>query len=109
MNTSVMIFLGAGCLLAGVSAFAAEREPSPELLARALQRYPDADLDKDGKLTLEGFREFRRKRQTARPTATTTDAPPGANPQGRDPAVVRITDDPKMPRVLLIGDSISVG
>ncbi len=96
-------------------AFAAEREATPELLARTLQRYPDADLDKDGKLTIEEFREFRRKRQTdgvaasARLATATTNASSTANPQVGDPAFARITDDPKLPRVLLIGDSISVG
>ncbi|MBI5685388.1 MAG: SGNH/GDSL hydrolase family protein [Verrucomicrobia bacterium] len=32
-----------------------------------------------------------------------------ARPRRADPAFARITDDPKLPRVLLIGDSISIG
>ncbi len=115
MKTLAMIFLGAGWLLAGVPGFAAERELSPDLLARTLQRYPDADLNQDGKLTVEEFREFRRKTQaggaaaSARRATATTNTPSATDLQGRAPAFARITDDPKLPGVLLIGDSISVG
>src|SRR5215212_9456507 len=42
-------------------------------------------------------------------TATLPAQPPAAPEKPQDPAYAKITDDPKLPRVLLIGDSISIG
>ena len=42
------------------------------------------------------------------PTLHPADAATPAVPKPKDPAFVPITDDPKLPRVLLIGDSVSI-
>ena len=64
---------------------AAERELMEEQLHDVLRRFPGADLNKDGKLTLDEFREFRRKMRpegtaaSSRPsTAATNEAPAAA-------------------------------
>ncbi len=130
---------------------AASRGASEQQLQMMLGKFPDADLNKDGKLTMDEFREFRRKKpastqekahappptpaspapsaQTpATPPAGTTDSPVTPNrerplnrrgsgtgsekKQGLDStnaAFAVIKDDPALPRVLLIGDSISIG
>jgi acyl-CoA thioesterase-1 len=41
--------------------------------------------------------------------AVTAAPPPAASAKKPDPAYAQISDDPKLPRVLLIGDSVSVG
>ena len=56
---ALLVLLGLPLLLA-----AAPREPGAERLQQALRRFPDADLNKDGKLTLDEWREFRRRMQT---------------------------------------------
>jgi acyl-CoA thioesterase-1 len=82
----------------------AQREPRRDQLQQLLQRFPDADLNKDGKLTPEEIQEFRRQRRA------------GAFPRSADaatnvqmPELAPIQNNPALPRVLLIGDSISVG
>ena len=46
------------------------QQPSEEQLARILKRFPEADTDKDGKLTTEEIQQFRQSRQrNTRPTA----------------------------------------
>src|SRR5947208_15396412 len=52
-------------------------------LQQLLARFPDADLNKDGKLTREEFAEYRKKRSegtgaTSRPSAATQVSPPAA-------------------------------
>ena len=39
------------------------QQPSEEQLAQALKRFPQADTNKDGKLTVEEIQEFRQSRQ----------------------------------------------
>ncbi len=46
------------------------QQPSEEQLAQALKRFPEADTDKDGKLTTDEIQQFRQSRQrNARPAA----------------------------------------
>ena len=46
------------------------QQPSEEQLAQALKRFPEADTDKDGKLTTEEIQQFRQSRQrNKRPAA----------------------------------------
>lgn len=62
----------------------AQRGPNEERFQQMLQRFPDADLNKDGHLTMDGFREFRRKTGTgaeaasARPATEARGAPSSA-------------------------------
>ena len=58
---------------------AAQREPSEARLQQVLQRFPDADLNKDGNLTLDEFREFRSQMQVG--GAAGSSRPAGAAPQ----------------------------
>jgi acetyl esterase/lipase len=53
---------------------AADPDPSDEQLQRILRRFPEADLNKDGKLTLDEAREFRRTRQAGKGTSPAADA-----------------------------------
>ncbi|MCX7011822.1 MAG: alpha/beta hydrolase, partial [Candidatus Sumerlaeota bacterium] len=86
--------LSRGVALAGLAALlclplllpAAQLEPKGEQLQQLLRRFPDADLNKDGTLTFDEFRESRHKTQTAadagssRPSAAATKAPPATAP-----------------------------
>jgi len=97
---ALLVLLGLPLLLA-----AAPREPGAERLQQALRRFPDADLNKDGKLTLDEWREFRRRMQTGgaaeasraanaaaqAPTAAATDTPPIG------PVQIRITSEKPVP------------
>jgi hypothetical protein len=51
-----LVFAASVFLVAG-----AQREPTEDQLQQMLRRFPDADLNKDGKLTRDEFLEFRRK------------------------------------------------
>ena len=53
---------------------AADPDRRDEQLHGVLQRFPEADPNKDGKLTLEEAREFRRTGQAAKPAVAPTDA-----------------------------------
>ena len=79
------VLLCAGLRTTASPVFAAERQLTPEQLEKLLKRYPETDADKDGKLTLNEFREFRRKMRSegtaasSRPfTAATNEAPAAA-------------------------------
>lgn len=84
---------------------AAQRELTEEQFQQMLRRFPDADLNKDGRLTVDEFREFRRKTQTAadpgsaRPSATATDVPPATatTPPPGGPVAIQITSDKAVP------------
>lgn len=71
-----------------------QRGPSAEQLETLLKRFPDSDLNKDGKLTAEEAREYRQKSQPARPERRSRDdaqrlAPTHANvAYGEDPQQV---------------------
>ena len=55
---------------AAPSTNAQAQQPSEEQLAQALKRYPEADTNKDGKLTKEEIQQFRQSRQrNTRPAA----------------------------------------
>ena len=57
-------------LLAAPISNAQAQQPSEEQLAKMLKRFPEADTDKDGKLTTEEIQQFRQSRQgNARPAA----------------------------------------
>jgi len=68
-----LVAITVALLLAPLAAIhAAERaNPSPEQLERYLRRFPDADLDKDGKLTLEEARSYLRRRKSGESPAPT--------------------------------------
>ncbi|MCX7012052.1 MAG: hypothetical protein NTW86_05715 [Candidatus Sumerlaeota bacterium] len=57
----------------------AAREPTAELLQQMLQRFPDADLNKDGNLTVDEFREYRSKMQPGGAVASSRPFAPAAN------------------------------
>ena len=82
-----VVWLAAACFLwhalPVLPILAAQREISEEQLGQMLRRFPDADLNKDGKLTVDEFREYRRKAQPGGATSasrpahvTTSTAPP---------------------------------
>jgi len=78
---------------------AAQREPTAERFQQMLRRFPDADLNKDGKLTLEEYREYRRKIQSSAAAAI---APPKAAPvttnlSESSPVEIQITSDQPVP------------
>jgi hypothetical protein len=87
MKIVAMTILAAGLLLADTAiqpACAADRRQSTEQrLQEMLQRFPDADLDKDGTLTVDEARAYLRKRKSeesgeasaANRPAAATDAP----------------------------------
>jgi len=86
----------------------AQREPSEAQLQQMLQRFPAADLNRDGNLTLDEFREFRRKMRTggtaasSRPSTASTaaaNAPPtrAADASAAGPVDVQITSDKPVP------------
>ncbi|MCX7011824.1 MAG: hypothetical protein NTW86_04535 [Candidatus Sumerlaeota bacterium] len=66
----------------GFSHAATPREASAEQLQQMLRRFPDADLNKDGQLTVDEFRQYRLKTQSggkakaaSRPSAATRKGP----------------------------------
>jgi len=61
-------------------------EQPEEQLQKLRQRFPEADLNKDGKLTREEMLEFRRKMRPA-----TTPAPPAAAAANETPAPASTT------------------
>ena len=84
---------------------AAQRGPSEARLQQVLQRFPDADLNKDGNLTLDEFREFRPRMQaggtagSARPAGTATNTPtrPATSVSAAGPVEIQITSDNPVP------------
>jgi len=101
MKIVAITSLAAGLLLAGTAlhpACAAERERMEEQLQQLLRRFPDADLNKDGKLTPGEYRQFRSKKPAdgadgARPSTATANktltAAPNASVAGK--VEIRIT------------------
>lgn len=55
--------------MAAVAQENSRREPSAAQLENFLKRFPESDLNKDGKLTMEEVREYRQKSQPERPDA----------------------------------------
>ncbi|HEY6166535.1 MAG TPA: hypothetical protein VI454_00755 [Verrucomicrobiae bacterium] len=82
----------------------ASREKMEEQLQQLLKRFPDADLNKDGKLTRDEFLEFRRKQPegkaaSSRASAAATNAAPAAatNTAGAGKLEIRITSAKPVP------------
>jgi hypothetical protein len=71
INTPILLFFVVLALLATAPFSNAQaQQPSEEQLAQALKRFPEADTDKDGKLTTEEIQQFRQsKLGNARPAA----------------------------------------
>ena len=75
-----------------------------EQLQQLLRKFPDADLNKDGKLTVDEFREFYRKKQgggAAAPASPSAPVPAPAsaatNAAAAGPVAIRITSDKAVP------------
>ena len=67
MNTNPILRLVILALLATASFSNGQaQQPSEEQLAQSLKRFPQADLNKDGKLTVEEIQQFRQSRQRNR-------------------------------------------
>ena len=67
-NKNHLIPLFASLAIVAIASFsnAQAQQPSEEQLAQALKRFPEADTDKDGKLTTEEIQQFRQSRQRNR-------------------------------------------
>ena len=94
MRFFVTVIVVAACFLSAPLEMFAQRQFGADQLAKALKRFPQADADADGVLTTEEFAAFRAKK---------------VGGERRMVEFEPIQDDPNLPRVLLIGDSISVG
>ncbi|MDF1754054.1 MAG: alpha/beta hydrolase [Verrucomicrobiales bacterium] len=67
------------CLLGSLSAQIFAQEAEDPRLARWLKKFPAADANQDGKLTMEEARAFRDKQKPTRPDKKTRPAPTHAN------------------------------
>jgi hypothetical protein len=67
-NKNHLIPLFASLAIVAIASFsnAQAQQPSEEQLAQALKSFPEADTDKDGKLTTEEIQQFRQSRQRNR-------------------------------------------
>ncbi|MBI5773145.1 MAG: alpha/beta hydrolase [Verrucomicrobia bacterium] len=85
---SLGLALALSLLATGVPALAAQREFTEEQLQKALQRYPEADANKDGKLTLEEARAHLRKLRggESNPSAPAPEAAPAVASTEKNPA-----------------------
>ena len=105
MKTPATVLLGAILLFAAAPVFAVEGQLTPQQIEKLLKRFPDADLNKDGNLTLDEFREFRRKMRTggtkasSRPSTVATNAPSAtaANASAAISVDIDITSDKPVP------------
>ena len=70
MNKLHPILLVVILVLHATEPFVNAQQSSEEQLAQALKRFPQADTNKDGKLTLEEIQQFRQSRQRNRRPAT---------------------------------------
>src|SRR6266550_4005367 len=92
-------------LLGAVSAFwiatmaRSVGQPAEEPLQKVLQRFPEADANKDGKLTREELLEFRRKlRPASSPAAAAANVPtPVAALSSPGKVEIRVTSDRAVP------------
>jgi hypothetical protein len=71
---SIHLFVILALLATAPFTNAQSRQPSEEQLAKALKRYPEADTNKDGKLTIEEIQQYRQSRQ--KNTSPAAPAPP---------------------------------
>ncbi len=58
MKPSLSVFFGIAVLLIGANAIPAQDSALEDRLARGLKLYPEADADKDGKLSLSEARDY---------------------------------------------------
>ena len=66
----ILLFVILALLATAPFSNAQAQQPSEEQLAKILKRFPEADTDKDGKLTTEEIQQFRQSRQrNTRPAA----------------------------------------
>ena len=66
----ILLFVVLALLATAPFSNAQAQQPSEEQLAKILKRFPEADTDKDGKLTTEEIQQFRQsKLGNARPAA----------------------------------------
>ena len=66
----ILLFVILALLATAPFSNAQAQQPSEEQLARILKRFPEADTDKDGKLTTEEAQQFLKSRQrNLRPAA----------------------------------------
>jgi hypothetical protein len=80
-------------------------EPTPDRLQQVLRRFPEADLNKDGNLTLDEARAYLRKRKSNTPGEASAPHPPAAATDAAAPAAsaaagrvqIRITSDKPVP------------
>jgi hypothetical protein len=76
----------------------AGREEPEERLQQLLRRFPNADLNKDGKLTRDELLQFRGKTREPTPAPAATDTPSGANNTAAAGKVeIRITSGKPVP------------
>jgi hypothetical protein len=81
MNSNSLILYCLLGLLAVQGLRAADQAPgNPERLEKMLQRFPKADTNKDGKLTMEEAREYLRQKKTAKPGGATAATPAAPKP-----------------------------
>ena len=67
---TILLFVILALLATAPFSNAQAQQPSEEQLAKILKRFPEADTDKDGKLTTEEIQQFRQSRQrNTRPAA----------------------------------------
>ena len=84
-------------ILAAFAVFGAaaeQRSPTEEQQKQMFRRFPEADLNKDGKLTPEEFREFRSKRQTGAAAASPRLSTAAADPSSATALSARSADAP---------------
>ena len=62
----ILLFVILALLATAPFSNAQEQQPSEEELAQTLKRFPEADTNKDGKLTTEEIQQFRQSRQRNR-------------------------------------------
>jgi len=77
----ILSFVSALCV---ATAFAAPPEVDDQWLQQLLRRFPDADLNRDGKLTVAEFRKFRSKSSPESPAASAS--PSAASPKSTSAA-----------------------
>jgi len=81
--TPATVLLGAILLFTAAPVFAVEGELTPQQIEKLLKRFPDADLNKDSRLTLDEFRQFRVKTRasavTSSPPAVAAALAPGGD------------------------------
>ena len=85
----ILLFVILALLATAPFSSAQAQRPSEEQLAKMLKRFPEADTDKDGKLTKEEIQQFSQSRQRkTRPAAAAQPTQAGDAVQGKGKASV---------------------